>query len=84
MAKRTKPRAEFSTLEVAVCMQGSYIIFETKLPKLKLKTLPKQLLGSLPLDIWLPIKEHKRRCFVKNITNVNAPLRLKLEMQSFK
>jgi hypothetical protein len=28
--------------------------FETKLPKLMLKTLPKQLLGSLPLDITQP------------------------------
>jgi hypothetical protein len=27
--------------------------FETKLPNLKLKTLPKQLLVSLPLDIAL-------------------------------
>jgi hypothetical protein len=30
--------------------------FETKLPNLKLKTRPKQLLGSLPLDIALPVK----------------------------
>jgi hypothetical protein len=28
--------------------------FETKLPNLMLKTRPKQLLGSLPLDITLP------------------------------
>ncbi len=28
--------------------------FETKLPNLKLKTRPKQLLGSLPLVIALP------------------------------
>ncbi len=28
--------------------------FETKLPNLMLKTQPKQLLGSLPLDIVLP------------------------------
>jgi hypothetical protein len=28
--------------------------FETKLPNLMLKTQPKQLLGSLPLDIALP------------------------------
>jgi hypothetical protein len=28
--------------------------FETKLPNLKLKTRPKQLLGSLPVDIALP------------------------------
>jgi hypothetical protein len=29
--------------------------FETKLPNLMLKTWPKQLLGSLPLDIALPV-----------------------------
>jgi len=29
--------------------------FETKLPNLILKTQPKQLLGSLPLDIALPV-----------------------------
>jgi hypothetical protein len=28
--------------------------FETKLPGLKMKTRPKQLLGSLPSDIMLP------------------------------
>jgi hypothetical protein len=28
--------------------------FETKLPNLMLKTQPRQLLGSLPLDIALP------------------------------
>ncbi len=28
--------------------------FETKLPNLKLKTWPKQLLGYLPVDIMLP------------------------------
>jgi hypothetical protein len=29
--------------------------FETKLPNLKLKNRPKQLLGSLPVDISLPV-----------------------------
>ncbi len=43
--------AEFSTLEMAMCMQ----CYTIKLPNLKLKTRPKQLLGSLPLDITLPI-----------------------------
>jgi hypothetical protein len=33
--------------------------FETKLPNLMLKTLPKQLLGSLPLDIALPAETHQ-------------------------
>jgi hypothetical protein len=34
--------------------------FETKLPKLKLKTRPKQLLGSLLVDIMLPA--HAEAC----------------------
>jgi hypothetical protein len=31
-----------------------FLCYEVKLPKLKLKTQPKQFLGSLPLDIALP------------------------------
>ncbi len=46
-----KTWADFSTLVVAVCVP---CFFETKLPNLKLKTWPKQLLGSLPLVIVLP------------------------------
>ncbi len=38
--------AEFSTSEVSVCM-----LCGVKLPNLKLKTRPKQLLDSLPLDM---------------------------------
>jgi hypothetical protein len=34
--------------------------FETKLPNLMLKTRPKQLLGSLLLDIALPAKTYYR------------------------
>ncbi len=30
--------------------------YEVKLPNLKLKLLPKQLLGSLPLDIVIPVR----------------------------
>ncbi len=43
----------FNSRSGCVCdMQLS--CFETKLPNLMLKTRPKQLLGSLPLDIALP------------------------------
>ncbi len=45
-----KNRAEFLTIRIG-CEQSH--CFETKLPNLKLKTRPKQLLGSLPLDIAL-------------------------------
>jgi hypothetical protein len=45
-----KTWAEFSTLEVAVCMHGRSLL-RVKLPSLKLRTWPKQLLGYLPLDI---------------------------------
>ncbi len=31
-----------------------FLCYEVKLPNLKLKTWPKQLLGSLPIDIVLP------------------------------
>jgi hypothetical protein len=49
-----KTWAEFSTLEVAVCVCAMQLsCFETKLPNLMLKTRPKQLLGLLPLDIAL-------------------------------
>ncbi len=39
-----------SALDMAECMPCTYV----KLPNLKLKTRPKQLLGSLTLDIVLP------------------------------
>jgi hypothetical protein len=39
----------------SACMDAMQLLyFETKLPNLMLKTRPKQLLGSLPLDITLP------------------------------
>jgi len=39
----------------SACMRAMQLLyFETKLPNLMLKTRPKQLLGSLPLDITLP------------------------------
>jgi hypothetical protein len=53
-SRQDEPWAEFSTLEVAAChaMHLPYRI--TMRPNLELKTQPKQLLGSLPLDIALP------------------------------
>jgi hypothetical protein len=60
MDKRQLTWAEFSTLEVAVCVCAMQLsCFETKLPNLMLKTRPKQLLGSLPLDIALPAQLHE-------------------------
>jgi hypothetical protein len=41
--------------------------FETKLANLMLKTQPKQLLGSLPLDIILP---RSAACFAENIIHL--------------
>ncbi len=49
-----KPWAEFSTLEVAAC-HATHLLHSIAIrSKLELKTRPKQLLGSLPLDIALP------------------------------
>jgi hypothetical protein len=49
-----EPWAEFSTLEVAACHAMHFLHSIAKWPNLELKTRPKQLLGSLPLDITLP------------------------------
>ena len=46
--------AEFSTLEVAICMLHNFLLLSLKLPNLKLKAWPKQLLGSLLLVIAHP------------------------------
>ncbi len=46
--------AEFSTLEVAACRAMHLMRSITIRPNLELKTGPKQLLGSLQLDIVLP------------------------------
>jgi hypothetical protein len=54
LADRDKPRAEFSTLEVAACHAMHLLHSIAIWPNLELKTRPKQLLGSLPLDITLP------------------------------
>ncbi len=49
-----EPWAEFSTLEVAACHAMHFLHSKAIQPNLELKTRPKQLLGSLPLDIALP------------------------------
>jgi hypothetical protein len=49
-----KPLAEFSTLEVAAYHTMHLPHSIAVRPNLELKTRPKQLLGSLPLDITLP------------------------------
>ncbi len=53
-SRQDKPWAEFSTLEAAAChaMHKPHSIAIR--PNLELKTQPRQLLGSLPLDITLP------------------------------
>ncbi len=53
-----KPWAKFSTLEVAAC-NGMHLFCSIAMrPNLELKTLPKQLLGSLQVDIALPALLH--------------------------
>ncbi len=49
-----EPWAEFSTLEVAACHAMHLLHSIAIWSNLELKTRPKQLLGSLPLDIALP------------------------------
>jgi hypothetical protein len=58
--------AEFSTLEVTACNAKHLLSSIAIRPNLELKTLPKQLLGSLLLDVVLPgdtmqkWQQHKR------------------------
>jgi hypothetical protein len=52
-AKQDKTWAEFSILELAICMLCNFGVI-SELPNLKLKTRPKQLLGFLLLVIALP------------------------------
>ncbi len=49
-----EPLSEFSTLEVAAFHAMHFLHSIVIQPNLELKTRPKQLLGSLPLDIVLP------------------------------
>ncbi len=53
LSYQDKTWAEFSTLDLGACL-GCAIVHITKQSNLKLKTLPKQLLGSLPLAFTLP------------------------------
>jgi hypothetical protein len=49
-----KTWAEFSSLDLAMFVQAMNWIHFVKQPHLKLKTQPKQLIGSLPLTFKLP------------------------------
>ncbi len=53
-SRQDEPWAELSTLEVAACHAMHLLHSIAIRPNLVLKTWPKQLLGSLPLDIALP------------------------------
>ncbi len=53
-----KPWAEFTTLEVDPCHAMHLVRSIAIWPNLELKTQPKQLLGSLPLDIAIPSVSH--------------------------
>ncbi len=55
LADWTYPQAEFSTLEVAACHAMHLLHSIAVHPNLELNTQPKQILGSLLLDISLPI-----------------------------
>ncbi len=54
MNKQDEIWAEFSTLEAAAPVTSFFHFYEAKLTCLKLKTRPKQLAGSLTLDISAP------------------------------
>jgi hypothetical protein len=41
---------------------ATFLVLSVKLPNLQLKTQPKQVLGSLPLVIALPILGHQQSC----------------------
>jgi hypothetical protein len=60
-----KPWAESSSQEVAAC-HAMHLLHSTAIrPKLELKTQPKQLLGSLPLNIALPTQVKEIRSGIK-------------------
>jgi hypothetical protein len=60
-----KPWAEFSTLGV-VGRHTTHLLQSIAIqPNLELKTRPKELLGSLPLDIALPGQSKKYNIFWK-------------------
>jgi hypothetical protein len=51
LANTSKPEPNFSTLQVAARNAAHLLCSIAKLPSLELKTLSKQLLGYLPLDM---------------------------------
>ncbi len=54
-----------------------------KLPNLKLKTQPKQLLGSLPLDIALPVVTFEQKhCIIKQVTLYKSSFLLNIIFQN--
>jgi hypothetical protein len=59
LADRTKPGLSFNSRSGCLCALD-LLCRKAIRPNLKLKTWPKQLLGSLPLDIALPLKENAR------------------------
>ncbi len=71
----------FNSRSCCVCdMQLS--CFEAKLPNLMLKTWPKQLIGSLPLDIALPAVGEKILalvCLMLSVTVSNCHASLNIE-----
>jgi hypothetical protein len=54
LSRQDEPWAEFSALEVAACHAMHLLHSIAIRSNLELKTRPKQLLGSLRLDITLP------------------------------
>jgi hypothetical protein len=70
-ANRTKPGQVFNSRSGRVYATHS-CCYWVKLPNLKLKTQPKQLLGSLPLDILLP-------AWTVSLSCLNKPLHLWLK-----
>jgi hypothetical protein len=59
LADRTKPGPSFNCRSGCLCALD-LLFREAIRPNLKLKTRPKQLIDSLPLDIALPLKENAR------------------------
>ncbi len=67
-SKQDKTWAEFSFFRSGHLHADAFLVLSVKLPNLQLKTCPKQLLGSLPLVIALPIKLNR-----KHFSRTNNP-----------
>ncbi len=61
---RTKPGPSFNSRSGCMCARHLFC-YEAKQPNLKLKTRPKQLLGSLPIVFALPGMRRKK--YLKNL-----------------